>query len=226
MTTLQTYPEAAGPTPAPFESHGGFLGRSSERRAIWRRPDLTLVLAGRAIEGGELKRRLGRLRRRQGSAILVCGEPGVGKTSLIEDLYSHARGVQVLRANGVEAEASLGYSVLADICGPLLEMIERLPEPQAAELSGALALSPAGGLDRFAAYAGALSLLSAAADRKPLLVCVDDALRRSRRCAGSWPPCTSCASAWSRERRCRSCSRSASKRGYLEALEAERTIEA
>jgi DNA-binding CsgD family transcriptional regulator len=134
-----------------------------------------LVLVGRATEVGELKRRVARLRRGEGSATLVSGEPGVGKTALIQDLCLRAREVQILRADGMEAEASLGYSVLADICRPLLDVIERLPEPQAAALSGALALSPAAGLDRFAVYAGALSLLSAAAEQQPLLICVDDA---------------------------------------------------
>ena len=53
------------------------------------------------------------------------------------------------------------------------------------------------------------------------------ARRRSRRCGGSWRPCTCCASAPSRTRRSRRCSRRLlQETGYLEALEAERTIEA
>jgi DNA-binding CsgD family transcriptional regulator len=133
------------------------------------------VLVGRAAEGTGLRRRLARARRGKGGATLIIGEPGVGKTALIREVFAPARAMKVLHAVGVESEASLGFSVLAELCRPLLGLLERIPERQAAALSGALALGPVAPLDPFAAYAGALSLLAAAAERQPLLVCVDDA---------------------------------------------------
>jgi ATP/maltotriose-dependent transcriptional regulator MalT len=133
------------------------------------------VLVGRAAESAWLKRRLALARRGQGGAALVTGEPGAGKTALIRQVCAGARGLRVLRGVGVESEASLGFSVLADICRPLLGLLEQIPGPQAAALQSALALGPAVLADRFAGFAGALSLLAAAAEDQPLLVWVDDA---------------------------------------------------
>lgn len=133
------------------------------------------MLVGRAAEDAWLRRRLALARRGQGGAVLVTGEPGIGKTALIGQVCAHARGFQVLRAAGVESEASLGFSVLAGICRPLLGLVEQIPRPQAAALQGALALGPPVPADRFAVFAGVLSLLAAAAGDQPLLVWVDDA---------------------------------------------------
>jgi DNA-binding CsgD family transcriptional regulator len=133
------------------------------------------VLVGRAAESAWLRRRVALARRGQGGAVLVTGEPGAGKTALIGQVCTGVRGFRVLRAAGVESEASLGFSVLADICRPLLGLIEEIPGPQAAALQGALALGPAVPADRFAGFAGVLSLLAVAAEDQPLLVWVDDA---------------------------------------------------
>lgn len=107
--------------------------------------------------------------------MMLTGEPGVGKTALVAEVCAHARGVRMVRATGIESEASLGFSLLADLLRPFLELIGRIPRPQAAALEGALALAPPARSDPFAVFAGTLSLLAAAAERSPLLVCVDDA---------------------------------------------------
>jgi DNA-binding CsgD family transcriptional regulator len=122
-----------------------------------------------------LERRISEASGGSGCAILLTGEPGVGKSTLVREVAADARGLMVLSGRGVESEASLGFAVLADICRPLLGLLERIPEPQAAALSGALALGPAAAFDRFAAYTGALSLMAAVAEREPVLAWVDDA---------------------------------------------------
>ncbi len=133
------------------------------------------MLVGRAAEIAWLKRRAALARQGKGGAVLLTGEPGVGKTALVSRVCASTRGMTVLRGSGVESEAMLGFSVLADVCRTLLGLLDEIPGPQAAALQGALALGPAVQLDRFAAYAGTLSLLAAAAGHRPLLVWVDDA---------------------------------------------------
>lgn len=133
------------------------LGRDRERERIG-----TLVAGARTGEGG---------------ALLIVGEPGIGKTSLLEESVAQARDHRVIRAAGVEAEANLPYASLGEAVAPLLEWLPELPEPRADAIRAALALgAPDGGAaDRFATCAAFLDLLVLAAEREPLLVVVDDA---------------------------------------------------
>ena len=98
----------------------------------------------------------------------------MGKTSLLRHAIERAEAMTVVRATGVESEAELEFSGLLELCRPLLEHFDDLPDLQASALRGALGLEPAGQHDRFAIGAGTLGLLAAAAERQPLLVVVDD----------------------------------------------------
>ena len=109
-----------------------------------------------------------------GAAILVRGEPGIGKTALLEYALANGGDAQVLSTRGVASEAVLAYSGLAPVLRPLLGLLPDLPAPQAAALSSALAIGPPMGNERFAVCAGTLGLLEAAAARAPVVVGVDD----------------------------------------------------
>jgi DNA-binding CsgD family transcriptional regulator len=106
--------------------------------------------------------------------LVVHGEAGMGKTSLLRYAIARAEAMDVVRATGVESEAELEFSGLLELCRPLVAHVGELPEHQASALLGALGFEPAGAHDRFAIGAATLGLLAAAAERQPLLVAVDD----------------------------------------------------
>jgi len=108
------------------------------------------------------------------AVLLVHGEAGMGKTSLLRDAAEHASGLRVLRARGIESESHLPFAALSELLAPLLDLRSEIPPVQARALGGALALEAATVTDRFAVAAGVLSLLAAAAERQPVLALADD----------------------------------------------------
>jgi DNA-binding CsgD family transcriptional regulator len=104
----------------------------------------------------------------------LVGEPGIGKSSLLDSLAARAAGMGVLRASGIESEAQVPFAGLLELLRPALGSLSRIPRPQAAALESALALRPSSAQDRFAVGAATLSLLAAFAEESPLLVLVDD----------------------------------------------------
>jgi len=107
---------------------------------------------------------------------VLIGEPGVGKTALLQDALTSLDGMQVLRASGLEAERHIPFAGLLQLLRPALDRLDGLSPPQAAALSGALALSQAEDRsgDRFVIGAAVLSLLSRYAEEAPVAVVVDD----------------------------------------------------
>jgi predicted ATPase len=132
------------------------------------------MLVGRRGERAEIDALVVRARAGRGGALVVRGEPGIGKTALLGYAAEQAEGMRVLKARGVEAEVELPYSGLHELLRPLLDRLEELPEAQAAALRGALALGPPVEA-RMQVAAGTLSLLVLAEEEGPLLVLVDDA---------------------------------------------------
>jgi DNA-binding CsgD family transcriptional regulator len=108
-------------------------------------------------------------------ALVLVGEPGIGKTALLNYAATGATGFRVLRARGVQSEAELAFAALLEVCRPILGSVDRLEPPQAEALTGALGLSDAEGATRFIIGAATLALLGAAAEECPLLLLVDDA---------------------------------------------------
>jgi len=109
-----------------------------------------------------------------GGALVLRGEPGIGKSALLDDAEARATGMRVLRARGIEAEAELPFSALYELLRPLEDLFDEIPERQAAALRGAFGLGQP--VDaRLLIGAGTLSLLAVAADDRPVLCLVDDA---------------------------------------------------
>jgi DNA-binding CsgD family transcriptional regulator len=133
------------------------------------------VLVGRAAERQALDRLLDDARAGRSAVLGLVGEPGIGKTALLDDIVARATGMNVLAARGVESEAAVPFAGLAELLRPALHALDHIPAPQAAALAGSLALGPAVSQDRFAIGAATLSLLAAHAEQHPLLVAVDDA---------------------------------------------------
>jgi DNA-binding CsgD family transcriptional regulator len=143
-----------------------------------------MTLVGRARELAVLAGLLDRCDD-TGTAIAVLGEAGIGKSTLLDAAARRAVDTQVLRVRGTEGQAELAFAGLADLLGPALEHLEALPAPQAAALSGALALGPPSPGDRFAVCAATHGIIARAASRRRLLVLVDDMQwldRPSREC--------------------------------------------
>jgi DNA-binding CsgD family transcriptional regulator len=112
-------------------------------------------------------------RKGEAVALLVGGEAGIGKTSLLGAVAASARDFDVLRARGIETESELPYATLLELLQPELDRLEQLPAPQAEALAGALgaALPPA---DGFAVAAATAAFLAELAGERPTLVLVDD----------------------------------------------------
>ncbi len=108
-------------------------------------------------------------------ALVVSGEPGVGKTALLRAALIDTGDALVLRAQGSELEVDLPYAGLESLFRPVVGSLDALPPRQAEALSGALALGPSVSGDRLAVSAATLRLLTTLAERRPVVVVIDDA---------------------------------------------------
>jgi DNA-binding CsgD family transcriptional regulator len=131
------------------------------------------MLIGRAAEWAGVDGALTAAREGRGGTVLVRGEAGVGKTSLL-DRAAQGPGLRVLRAAGVEAETDLAYAAAHQFAYPLLELLPELPAAQAVAVRVALGLEAGDTPDRFLVALGLLSLVSEAARAEPLLLILDD----------------------------------------------------
>ncbi len=133
------------------------------------------VLVGREAERQAIRRLLAGARVGDGGVLVVVGEPGIGKTSLLEDARADVEGMRVVSARGVAAERGVAFSGLHQVCAPLLAVLEELPAPQAEALGVALAMASGPTPERFAVGVAVLGLLTRAAEDRALAVFVDDA---------------------------------------------------
>jgi AAA ATPase domain len=107
------------------------------------------VLLGRWSEREKLDQLVDAVRAGQSRALVVRGEPGLGKTALLEYASERAVGCRVARASGVQSEMELPFAGLHQLCQPMLDRLDRLPDPQRNALAVAFGLSSGDAPDRF-----------------------------------------------------------------------------
>src|SRR6202163_1671272 len=149
------------------------MGSPSHVRMRTRPPGGQLL--GRQREREVLGRLLNAARGGDGGVLVVHGDTGVGKTALLEWTVEEGRQLRVLRTVGVEGEMELPFAALQQLCSPVLDRAERLPDPQRDALSVAFGLSAGQAPSPFLVGLAALGLLSEASEEQPLLCVVDDA---------------------------------------------------
>ncbi|TMS00412.1 helix-turn-helix transcriptional regulator [Nonomuraea basaltis] len=133
------------------------------------------MLWGRAADQSAIEELLERTRDGRSGVMVIRGEPGIGKTSLLEYAGQRAAGMRVLRGMGIETEAEIPFASLHLLLRHALDRVGALPAPQAAALEGALGLAPAARDDQLLVGLAVLSLLAELAEDGPLLCLVDDA---------------------------------------------------
>src|SRR5271154_2289687 len=131
------------------------------------------VLWGRDRERAALDRVVSDAVSGRSSVLVIRGEPGIGKTALLDDLCARANGVSTIRAAGVESEAELAFAVVHNLCTQSEPGIDRLPDPQRDAVRVAFGLSRGPRPDPFLVGLAMLNRLADLAERQPLLCVVD-----------------------------------------------------
>ena len=132
-------------------------------------------LVGREEECAVIDQLLASAQAGTAGALVVRGEPGIGKSALLGHAWQRAGPMQVLHADGVQAESDLAFAGLHELLRPVLGCLGELPAIQSQALAGALGLAPSSQADRLLISAAVLGLLAAAAESRPTLCVVDDA---------------------------------------------------
>lgn len=132
-------------------------------------------MVGRSGELSRLHRLIADAKNGAGSALVVRGEAGIGKTAMLDYAAAVAGGFRVLRVNGVESEAEIPFAGLQLLLTPFADRIDGLPPAQARALRAAVGAEPSGPGDQLLVGAATLTLLAELADEQPLLCLLDDA---------------------------------------------------
>ena len=138
------------------------------------RPGRATRLTDRDRERDLLDRLVDAVRAGESRVLAIRGDPGVGKTVLLDYLVGRARGCRVTRATGVQSEMELAFAGLHQLCASMLDHLDRIPAPQRAALRTALGLAAGPPPDRFLVGLAVLSLFSEVAGDQPLICLIDD----------------------------------------------------
>jgi DNA-binding CsgD family transcriptional regulator len=133
------------------------------------------VLLGRQQECLEIGRLLAGARQGTGGALFLQGAAGTGKSALLSWTVEEAEDFRTLAISGVESEMELAFAGLQQLCMPLLDRVEALPEPQRRALETSFGTQDGPPPDALLVGLAVLSLLSSAGRARPLLCIIDDA---------------------------------------------------
>ncbi len=134
-----------------------------------------MVLHGRDVEQARLTDLLDGARHGRAGVIVVHGEPGVGKSVLIDTVVSASSGACVLRTQGLESESPLAFAALHRLLRPVMPLVDRLPAPQARALRVAFGQQEGAPVEPFMVGVATLSILTEAAEAALVVCVVDDA---------------------------------------------------
>jgi DNA-binding CsgD family transcriptional regulator/tetratricopeptide (TPR) repeat protein len=129
----------------------------------------------RVAERAALDRLVLAVRAGESRSLVVRGNPGAGKTVLLDYLAGQAHGCRVAQVTGVQSEMELAFAGLHQLCAPMLEYLGRIPEPQQDALQTAFGVAAGPPPDRFLVGLAVLSLVSEVAREQPLICLIDDA---------------------------------------------------
>ncbi|HET6733332.1 ATP-binding protein [Mycobacterium sp.] len=132
-------------------------------------------LRGRARECETLRTLISTVRSGSCQVLVLRGEAGVGKTALLEYTSELASGFRCTQVAGVQSDMELAFAGLQQLCAPLMDHVDELPEPQREALNVAFGRGVGEAPDRFLVGLAVLSLMATAANDQPLLCIIDDA---------------------------------------------------
>ena len=126
------------------------------------------MLFGREGEVRVVGQALAAARVGKSTRLVIRGEPGIGKSALLEQAVADAGPMRLLSAHGVEFEASVPFAGLHELLGPALRLLDKLPPVHAAALRSSLGLGERIEADRLIVGAAVLGLISSYAENGPL----------------------------------------------------------
>jgi predicted ATPase len=143
---------------------------------VWQRtrPDCGRPLFGRLAEREAIARLLDAVREGFSGVVVLTGEPGIGKTRLLDYAADSANDLSVVRLVGIESETRLAYGALHRLLRPFLARSAALPQRQRDALNAAFGVSDAAPSDRYLVGLAALTLLADVASGLPILCLIDD----------------------------------------------------
>ena len=133
------------------------------------------MLLGRASECARIQAALDAALAGESAVIVVSGEPGIGKSTLLEYAVTAGGGMTVLATRGFESESELAFASLTELLRPLEQDLGALRDVQREALAAALAIGPPVDAEPLTVCVAALDLVAVAAEREPLLIVIDDA---------------------------------------------------